>query len=254
MQTLIIELAGILLDLFILYRAFRAKLLTHYPLFYSYVACVLIVDAIRAPVYHLASPLLFRNLFWATQFLTLVVGYGVILEVIRKALGPYAGAERFARIAVLAIFAAVFSFVAFQALASPSWSPAGTYGELERDLRAVQVLVLGGVLTVVSYYHVAFGMNLKGIVLGYGFYIAVSLVSPALRSYIGAAFDGVWSVAQPYLYFVAQSIWLVALWNYAPNPEPEIPLRLESDYESLALKTKGLLGAMRSSLGRTVRP
>jgi hypothetical protein len=254
MVTLIIALAGMLLDLFILYRAFRAKFAVKYPLFYTYVACVFIVDAIRTPVYHLGSPLLFRNVFWATQFLTLVIGYGVILEVIRKALGPYAGAERFARLAVLAVFAAVFSFVAFESWASASWSPARTYGELERDLRAVQVLVLGGVLTVVSYYRVALGKNLKGIVLGYGFFIAVSVVSPALRSFIGAPFDGVWSVAQPYLYFVSQTIWLVALWNYAPNPEPEMPLRLEFDYESLALKTKGLLAAMRSSLGRTVRP
>jgi hypothetical protein len=46
----------------------------------------------------------------------------------------------------------------------------------------------------------------------------------------------------------------VALWNYSPNPVPEMPPRLETDYESLAQKTRGLLGAMRSYIGRTVRP
>jgi hypothetical protein len=254
MRILIISLAGILLDSLILCRAFRANLAAKYPLFYTYIACVLVFDVSRIVVYQLVSPLPFKDFFWATQFLSLVVGYGVILEIMRKALGPYAGAERFARICVLAVFATVFSFVTFRSLTTPDWSPATCYGELERDLRAVQVLVLAGVLTVVSYYRVTLGKNLKGIILGYGLYIAVSVISPALRSYIGPPFEGVWRYTQPYLYFVSQSVWAVALWNYSPNPTPEMPPRLESDYESLALKTRARLGAMRSYIGRTVRP
>jgi hypothetical protein len=254
MLTLIIALVGMLLDSLILYRAFLAKLFAKYPFFYGYIAWVLLVEIIRAPVYHLGSPAFFRNFYWTTEFLCLVVGYGVILEVIRKALEPYAGAERFARIGVLTVFAAVFSFVAFQIFTHPSWSPATCYGELARDLRAVQVMVLASVLTIVSYYRITLGKNLKGIILGYGFVIAYSVVTPALRSYFGPSFEGFYRLVPSYLFFVSQAIWAAALWNYSPNPAPEMPSRLESDYESLALRTRGLLGEMRSHIGRTVRP
>jgi hypothetical protein len=253
MQIQIISLAGILLESVILCRGFRANLSAKYPLFYSYIACVLIVDVSRDTMYLLGSPS-YKTYYWATQFLSLVVGYGVLLEIIRKALEPYAGAERIARISVLAVFAAVFSFVTLQSFASPDWSPATSYGELERDLRAVQVLVLVSILIVVSHYHVTLGRNLKGIIHGYGLYIAGSVISNALRSYAGTPFEGAWRVIQPYAYFVSLSLWTVALWNYSPNPVPEMPPRLETDYESLAQKTRGLLGAMRSYIGRTVRP
>jgi hypothetical protein len=253
MLTLIISLVAILLELTILYRTFRAKLFAKYPFFCTYIACVLIVDVSRDALYWLGSPN-YRSFYWATQFLSLVVGYGVILEIIRKALGPYAGAERFARFCVLGIFAAVFSFVTLQSLTAPDWSPATSYGELERDLRAVQVLVLGCILTVVFRYHVAIGKNLKGIILGYGLYIAAMVTIPALRSYAGSPFEGAFRVGQPCIYLSSLLIWTVALWNYSPNPAPQLPPRLESDYESLALKTRGRLGAMRSYIGRTVRP
>ncbi|MGA8222162.1 MAG: hypothetical protein WB780_10960 [Candidatus Acidiferrales bacterium] len=254
MWMLIIALGGMLINSLILYRALRGNYARKYPLFYAFTAIVLIVDIIRTPAYHLGSPLLYRNIFWPTQFLCLVVGYGVILEVIRKALDPYAGAERFARISVLAVFAAVFSFVTFQTLTHSNWTPAACYGELERDLRGVQVLVLMGVLTIVSYYRVALGRNLKGIILGYGLFIAASVISPALRSYFGAPLEKVWEFGPPSVYMTSQLIWVAALWNYSPNPAPEMPPRLESDYESLALRTKGALGAMRSQIGRAVRP
>lgn len=254
MLILIIALVGMLLDLVILSRALRTNLLGKYPVFYTYIACVFTFDVIRAALYHLGSPLAFKNFYWETQFVSLVVGYGVILEVIRKALGPYAGAERFARIAVLAVFAAVFSFVTFQSVASPQWSAATSYAELERDLRAVQVLVLAGVLTVVSYYRITLGNNLKGIIVGYGLFIAFSVINPALRSYIGAPYENVYRFTPGYAYFVSQSIWTVVLWNYSPNPAAETPPRLESDYESFALRTKGALDAMRSHIGRVVRP
>jgi hypothetical protein len=254
MLILIIALVGMLLNSLILYRAFRGNYAREYPLFYAYIVCVFAVDIIRAPAHYWGSPLLYRNIYWPTQFLSLVVGYGIILDIIRKALNPYPGAERFARISVLAVFAAVFSFVAFQTLTQPNWSPATCYGELERDLRAVQVLVLAGVLSVVSYYRIAVGRNLKGIILGYGLYIAFCVISPALRSYFGASLENVWEYGALNVYMTSQVIWVAALWNYAPNPVPEMPPRLESDYESLALRTKGALGAMRSHIGRVVRP
>jgi hypothetical protein len=254
MVTLFTWLTGILLESLLLFRGFRAKSFSKYPLFFTYIACVLAVDICRFTGYRMLTQGAYTNLYWATQFLCLVVGYGVILEIVRKTLAPYAGAERFARVTVLLIFAVVFSFVTLQSLASPDWTPATNYGELERDLRAVQVMVLASILALISYYRVGLGRNLKGIIRGYGFFLVGTLLITALRAYAGPALENAWHVMPPAIYAVSLFIWILALWEYLPNPAPESPARLESDYESAVLRTRELLGAMRSFLGKAVRP
>jgi hypothetical protein len=253
MLTLILWWAGILLEGLILFRAFRNRLYSKYPLFSAYIACVLAVDVSIFIVYRL-SPSAYEKSYWGLQFLTLIVGYGVVLEILRQTLAPYAGAERCARIVVIGIFAAVFSFVLFQSLANPDWSPAATNAELERDLRTVQAFLLAGILGVAFYYGIAIGRNLKGMILGYGLFIGTSVINLALRSYAGPAFESVWKIAQPLSYLASLLIWTVSMWSYHPNPMPESRPRLDADYEFLALRTREALGSMRSYLGKAARP
>jgi hypothetical protein len=191
--------------------------------------------------------------YWWTQFVSVLVGYGVILEILKQSLDPFPGAERFGRYLVLGVFAAVFAFVAFRSATRSNWSPAATTVEFERDLRAVQVLVLMSILAVVFYYRIAVGRNLKGITLGYGLFIGTNVMNFAVRSYAGGRFDDWWTVFQQYSYVISLMIWAVALWSYDPNPIPKLPPSVESDYDTLALRTRGMVAAMRSHLGRAAR-
>jgi hypothetical protein len=243
---------AMLLEGTILFRAVYRKLTSKYPLFYTYLAIVLAVDLTRYISYteHPASWNLF---YWSTQFVSVLVGYAVILEILRQALDPYQGAERFGRYLVLGVFAAVFAFVAFRSATRSNWSPAATTVELERDLRAVQVLVLMSILAVVFYYRIAIGRNVKGMIVGYGLFIAANVMNFAVRAYAGDRFNAGWAVFQQYSYAMSLMIWAVALWSYQPNPIPKSPPRVEFDYETLALRTRGMVAAMRSHLGRAVR-
>jgi hypothetical protein len=252
MFSSLLALIGVVLELLILYRAFRSRSLREYPFFYAYVGCVLIVDVLSDLVFTFDRPA-YQNLYWTTQLLTLVVGYGVILEVTRKGFEIYPGVERVSRSVVLGVFLAVFSYVGFKALTANNWSPASSMWELERDLRAVQALVLAGVLVLIVYYTIQIGRNLSGIILGYGLYTTFSIISNALRSYQGSRFHQTWLLIQPYTYFACLLIWTVALWSYQPNPVHERGLQLEVDYESLVGRTRGMLGAMRSLLERSAR-
>jgi ABC-type cobalt transport system substrate-binding protein len=252
MLTSFASWTGILLELLLLFLGIRRKLLSKYPLFYAYIFTVLIVDVMLYAVYR-TNPSAYRSVGWATQFLSLVVGYGVILEIVHNCLAAYAGAERFARALILAIFAIVFSYVAVRSWTSPNWSPAHSYGELERDLRTVQAIVLAGILGVVYHYGVPLGKNIRGIILGYGLYIATSIMNLEMRAYAGASFHQAWSLILPWSYFLSLLIWVKALWSFQPNPAPAREMILESDYESLATRTRGVLGAMRSYLERTAR-
>jgi len=236
----------------ILFRSFYGKIASKYPLFYTYLAVVLALDLARYFVYT-SHPSSWGMFYWSTQFVSVLVGYAVILEILKQALDPYQGAERFGRYLVLGVFAAVFAFVAYRSAMRSNWSPAATTVELERDLRAVQVLVLMSILAVVLYYRIAIGRNVKGMILGYGLFIGTNVMNLALRSYVGSGYHPVWEFVKSYSYVASVVVWTVTLWSYQPNPIPELPTRVESDYETLALRTRGMAAAMRSHLGRAAR-
>lgn len=241
---------GIGLAFCVLLGGYRAKLLFKYPFFYTYAACVFIASILLYFLYHsqltVAS---YDDCYWGAEFLTLVAGYGILLEIFNHVLGPYPGAVKFARTTGIAAFGVIVCFAWLYPTVFPRWSP-GTVIEFERDLRTVQALFLGGLLLVVSYYRIAISRNMKGMIAGYGLYIATSLMSLALRSYAGMAFDAFWKITQPVSYDLSLLIWLVALRSYSPTPVADSGIGLDADYQELAARTRS---AVRSCLGKTAR-
>lgn len=171
---------------------------------------------------------------------------------LRHVLAPYPGADRFATAVGLLIFGAIFCFALFyKLLALNSLSATGI--ELERNVRTVQAIFLFCIFAVISYYGISMGKNLKGMILGYGIYIATSLLTLAVRSYAGGRFNSAWNIIQPCSFDLTQLTWTIALWSYHPNPVPDPAIHLEEDYEALAARTKRALGAMRSRVAKAGR-
>ncbi len=242
----IIWCLGIFLESLLLARGIRARLLTKFPFFYIYSASVLLVALL------MIVTSFYDRWYWQTQFLTLIIGYGILLEILNHVLSPYPGAEKFARTAGLVAFGLIFSFALIVPLIIPHWS-AGTTIEFERDLRSVQAIFICGLLAVVSYYGIPIGKNMKGMTVGYGLYIVTSLVSLAVRSYAGTPFDEIWKTIQPLSFDVSLVVWVIALWSYCPNPVPDPTIRLEEDYEALASRTRSTIDAIRSYIGKAAR-
>lgn len=247
MLSAIICWGGIALLALVVFRAISSRSFSKYPFFYVYSAAVLLTTIL------LRSPALYDKWYWATQFITLVIGYGILLEILNHVLAPYPGAEKFARTSGLVAVGVIFCFALVFPLVMPQWS-AGTSIEFERDLRTVQAIFICGLLAVISYYGITIGRNMKGMIVGYGLYIVTSLVTLAMRSYAGTRFDEIWKVAQPLSYDVSLVIWMVALWSYQPNPVPDPSIRLEADYEAFVSRTRGMIGAMWGHLAKADRP
>jgi len=236
----------------ILLRGLRARILSKYLFFYTYIASLLVADS-SLYFLHLFSPASYDKWNWATGFLNLLLGCGILLEIFKHVLSPYAGADRFARISGLVVFGAIFCFAILHLLMSGA-SPVGFANlDAEKDFLTVQAILLFGILGVVSYYGIAMGRNLKGMICGYGLCLATSLVTLALRSYIGPSFNSAWSFIQPFAYMISMVIWMVTLWSYRPNPAPDADIRLEEDYEAVVARTRNMVGAMRSHLGKAAR-
>ncbi len=244
---------GNALEVLILVRALRTGMLRLYSFFYVYIASTTLGIVVSlagwlAPRHYLAW-------YWPVQLATLFLGCAVVLELLRHVLAAYPGARKFAiQIAIFAFCAALLLAIGFAPFTfAPSVSGSMVMVELERNLRLVQASLLVGILFLIAYYGIPMGKNLRGMIFGYGVYVGASLMMLAGTAYSATRFRWLWFFAQPISFLVALTIWLVALWYFHPNPVPDSVLPVEMDYELLASRTRGVLRATRSYLGRMSR-
>ena len=224
-SMILIGWAGILALIIVLSRAVFGRFLSKYPLFYTYIGYVAL-SSVVALVYSAYEPELYSQYYWTSQFVSLLLGLALMVELYRLVFGPYSGVRRVANLllVVLLILAATY------AVADGIPLHAAGVIRLERDLRAVQAVLLLVVLLLSSYYRLPVGKNVRGIATGYGFFIGTSVFNLALSSYFGAAFQRAWQLLQPLEYCVTAAIWCVLLWHFdPPHPAPPRPDEIYSD-------------------------
>jgi hypothetical protein len=249
MLSLLLWLTGLFLEFLLLVRCVQTRLVTKYIYFFSYIFSVFAVST-GLYIGRSVSPAFYDAWYWPTQFATLAIGCAVVLEIVRQALAAYPGAERVARVARCAVFAATFCYVEWHVARRIVWSTSNATVELERDLRVIEALVLATVLAIVFYYRIELGKNVIGMILGFGAYIGVSLTTLALRSYVGPRFDTAWGLLQSASFVFALVVWTVALWRDIPNPKPP---DAGSGYDALVHGTHQRLDSLRSQLRGVAR-
>jgi hypothetical protein len=242
---------AILLEALLLIRGFQEKLVRRFPIFYSYILFVLVEELLRFSVYRWFSSH-YSQVYWTTQFLSLVIGSAVIFEIYRVGLRSFPGTARMARYLLLIVFGAVFA----KTLANPSggvfWWIAERSLMLERNLRIVQALAILTLVSLFLWYAIPFGKNLKGILFGYGLFIAMSIVQLTL-SYTWSDIRLFWPYVQPVSYLLVLGLWASALWSAQSVPGGKRATQLEDDYEVLAASTRTQLRRALASLGWTAR-
>jgi hypothetical protein len=248
--TQIVWLGGLLIEVVILVRSVLGRSLAKFPLFYLYIASVFAASMALYVIAIVRPPL--HGLYWPKQYVTLFLGCGVIFEVSRHVFAQRVTLDRVARWSMLVTFGAIFSSVAIQAFALPHWNVTTNTADLERDLRIAQAIVLMTILFLTGYYGIGIGKNIKGMILGFGIYVGASVFSLTLRLFVGTRFDPAFGVIQSTAYFVALSIWMVALWSYEPEPVEKLPSISGGEYQMLAGRTREVLGSINKHLDRTV--
>ena len=173
----------------LLYRGARAKLLLRYPNFYIYILSLFLADATFFLAYVTKFPVA-DKWSWYAGFMSLFLGVGIVLEIFRHGLSPYAGAEKFARVASYTFLAAVTVFAVVYPIIAPSNGAArAIFTRAQQYFLAVQALLLIVIIQVMAYYAIPAGRNLKGMILGYGQAVAVTLALLAVRNYVGPSFE-----------------------------------------------------------------
>jgi len=243
------------LEAAILMRGLRAKLISRFPLFYSYLLVVLIEDIIRYIAFLLWYPQrTYSNIYWATQFVSVVMGSLVIFEVSRLALQEYPGTARMARNLLGAMFLVIFAKTLLTMNAGAAAWMIQVYVRLERELRLVEAFAILTLLVVFLWYAVPMGRNLGAILLGYGTFIAMSVMQLTIVNHFELRAQHFWSIAQPVTYTAILGLWVWKLWS-PDTAAMKSPRRIPgSDYEELASSTSRSLEEARTRLGSAVRP
>jgi hypothetical protein len=241
------------LECALLLRAFRGNFLKHYRIFYLYLGWVLVSDLSLIPFYYLL-PKIYGYAYWGSRYFSLTLGCCVVWEAYKVALVRYPGAARMARNVLPFLFILAITRIFVKAWNSPNWIPGKTTLETERDLRIVQLALLVGLVALFASYAIPLGRNLKGIIYGYGLFVATSVVHLTLRDYLGGSFERSWEHIEPLCYVFVLLVWCATMWSYAPIPEPTLEPQLEADYESLVVATKRKLHSARGYVFKAMRP
>src|SRR5262245_49758630 len=102
-----IWLAAIFLEAFLVFRLWRARQFSAYPLFFSYLSFVLLQDVFRYMVAHYYE-VAYPAVYWSTEFLGVFAGCGVVLEFYWAALTHFPGVAKLARFTLLLAFSLTF--------------------------------------------------------------------------------------------------------------------------------------------------
>jgi hypothetical protein len=245
--------SGVALEILLLVRGFRGKLTFRYPVFYSYIFYIFLQDILRYVTYQ-PNGQIYRDLYWTTEFLAMMLGCAVVFEIYRVGLSAYPGAARMTRRALAFVFALALTSALANAANDPRWWVEATYRSIEGTLRTVQAGAIIALVALFLFYSIPFGRNLRGILLGYGVFVAVSVVSLTLSRAGASIPEDMWSYVFPASFLIALCLWVTHLWSYSPNPVPKRAVHLEQEYLRVAAATRRRLQDARGYLARVVRP
>ncbi len=242
---------GIALEAFLFVQGLRRRLVYRYPAFYCYVAFVLLQDLACFVAYRRGYQV-YNYTYWMTEFVCVLVGCLVVFEVYRVGLLSYPGTARMARNILALVFALALAKAIANVWGNPGWWLEVSTRVIERDLRTVEAVAILGLVSLFLLYAIPFGKNLRGILLGYGLFVAVRVISLIFAPERGRR--TFWAYAYSASYLLALGIWLVHLWSYSEIPTPEpATVRLETDYQRLATATRRRLQTARGQLAKAVR-
>ena len=242
---------GIFLEIVLLSRAFRTKL--PYPVFYAYVVFVLLQSFVRIVTYHYNENL-YDCVYWSTEFIGVFIGCGIVYEIYRRGLAAFPGTARMARRLLTLVFAMALAKALADVSNDPRWWAEATTMDVERALRTVQAFAIVALVALFLVYAIPFGRNLKGILLGYGLFIGVSVIWFTFMPADTYPYRHAWSILGPATYDLALSLWVVYLWSPQPQGDLAVQVQLEEQYQQVALRTRQRLRQARVHLGKVIDP
>ncbi len=213
--SVIIAALGYLSGGLLLIRGVRAKLLSRFPFFYSYLIFAIGGSAV-AYLTSLIVPALFVRLVWWRYLAGVLAEFAVIVEVSDHLFEPYPAIRGLGRLLVASVTVFLFLVYVVPSLSSYPSSRAFVLGFVKKAsvLKAVALLT---VLAVARRYDLRLARNVSGIALGFCVYLGIGLANFAVaETDLARVYEPTFSLIAPLSFTLALVIWTVALWSYQP--------------------------------------
>jgi hypothetical protein len=248
MLPVIIWIGGIALEGMLLIRGWKVRHTSRFPIFFSYLGLIFTQSVLLyfvARFYNAA----YSSTYWTLELLDVFAGCGVVFEIYRIALADFPGVKRVARSALLFVFSLTIGRVLVTAQEGfHRWSARMTV-QLERDMRFVEIAAVMTLLILVFSYRIPLGRNLRGIVLGYGIFLGVSILNLTLMWRFGSEVRSIASSIQSLSYLAVLCLWVAFLWSYYPRPVSKRSADNHArTYEELYAETNNRLGKAREEV------
>jgi hypothetical protein len=253
MKINVIWWVGTTLVAIVLTRGALVGLLRKYPLFYTYLSCVLLKEIVGLFCYQL-GPKFYERLYWPMELATIIASYALIIEIFRQSLRHSPGIARKAQKLLLAVFVLTLSFAATDLMHGHFGSVSRAIAELGRDLRYIEAALLLAMLWLFVRYRILLNPNLLGVIIGYSFWVGLNAMNLALWFLPGNGFSVLLRTLLPITYVATLAIWCFTLWLNLPEPAQPEKNVIERDYELLAGRTRSILARTSDRFVRVMRP
>lgn len=208
-------ITGTLLLVVVLATMVRKNLRRHFPIFFAYIAWVLLTGVVQAFAYRL-GPVTYFYVYWSLNAVAMMLGFGVLYEVFANVLKPYSALIDLSRL--LFVWAGIFLLLAAvtTGLASGGSEPTRIYSSVmlfERIVRLMQC----GLLLLLMIFDSRLGLSWRnygmGIALGFGSYAAIDLIVSYLSIHCSCGQGGAETLGMvdSSAYLASTAFWVIVL-------------------------------------------
>jgi len=229
-------LSTVALELLLLWRASRCRLLARYPFFYSYVVYCLCFESVTFALYRI-RPSVYSSAYWLCFLLSILVEFVVLVEISDHIFQPFPAIRNLGRgLTILISVSFALSYILPAML-----RPHGTSSALlDFALRAsvTKAVILAILLFTTSHFGLKLGRNVAGLMMGFAVLLGINVANFAAAQSFGRALYArfLW-VVSPIANTLCLLVWTVALWKFAPMPRTgAMPLSGGENSETLALE------------------
>ncbi len=208
---------GVGLETVLLWRTHKGGMWRHYPFFVAYVLFVLLRTLVLFAVMQLRAEL-YSVLYWRSEILAVALWFLITWEVFRQSFPKWSAIYRVASNALLVVlYGSAITLVVTGARLGRPLADRVVYPLMERSLGCTQAISLLLLLILARYYGVSMGRNVRGIAVGFGMFVSISVANFSALELL-TSFVPYWRLVRPLSFLGMLVIWTCALWTYAPNP------------------------------------
>jgi hypothetical protein len=237
------------LEIVLLWRAGRCRLLRSFPFFYSY----LIYDVCCSSAVYVAywiRPSMYPTAYWLDFLLSSLVEFAVLLEISDHIFQSFPAIRYLGR-ALTILISSTFALVYILPAILESREPSSKLLSFALGTSVTKVIILATLVFMAHHFGLALGKNVAGMMLGFSIYLGVNVANYAAAEDFGRAlYARVLWVMSPLAFTFCLLVWTVALWELAPMPRTG-PVRPAARENSEALTLE--LVRFNSALSRFLR-